>query len=438
MAARGVSLSPQLKSAQRQRLAMTPSLRMSLQVLSMRISGVRRLAWELAQDNPFLDVTLPELPSASPAGGKAVDFDHFAHAAVHPIPLSQHVMDQIGLIIRNPDDAAVAYALSDHLSPAGWLDDGAIDQLMADGITRSKAEEVLALLQTMEPAGLFARNLSECLALQLKDRGQLTAQATAVLAHLDAMAQGVAHLATASGLDVEDAAAVLDLLKRCDPKPGAGFRDDDGDVFRPDLIISPSGGGYDVTVNAALMPSLSVTPCAMPEEGDEAGALLLKQARAEVQALQRSIQHRHENLLAAGAILIDRQMAYLKQGEAGVAPFTMSGLAEIMGVHKSTVSRLVEDKLVQTPRGMVAMSAFFSPGVKQPDGRVIASRAIVARIRAHIDAMIAADDQPMPDALLVKKLAHDGIIVARRTVAKYRAAIGVSPRQRRNSAVQQG
>lgn len=426
----GISLTPQVKTAQRQRLAMTPSLRQSLNVLSMRVSAIRKLAIEAAEENPYLDVHLPDLPSPSSAGMGDVDFDRFSQDAIHPITLSAHVLEQLPLIIQNPDERAIAYAMVAYLSPAGWLDPEAFDALSQQGLSKDGFDHILNRLQEVEPAGLFARDLAECLRLQLIDRGQFTNEAEAVLTHLDAMQNGLAALSDASGLSLDQTEIVLRQIKSCNPKPGATFLHDDGDMFRPDLMITPEGDGFTVTINDKAMPSLSVKEDATPS--DDASRLLLEKAHAEVQSMQRSIQHRHERLLAAGAILAEKQSGYLKTGEAGMAAFTMTMLADIMGVHKSTISRLVDGKLVHTPRGMMEMSSFFSPAVAQADGAFVASRAIAEKIRQWIS--IEDKISPLSDGHLQKQLANEGIIVARRTVAKYRQSVGFTPSHARKSS----
>jgi RNA polymerase sigma-54 factor len=410
---------------------MTPGLRQSLRVLSMTVGGIRKLAMDIARDNPFLDAALPDLPPPSSANTSgdidAIDFDRFSHDAVYPLSLSQHVLGQIDLIIAKPDDRILAYGLLEYLSSAGWLEQRAIPEMLARGVDHSDLMAVLSRLQTIEPVGLFARNLGECLGLQLLDRDEMTPMAEAVLAHLDLVPQGLERLAEAAKVSIGEAADVLVSLRRCNPKPGAMFLYDEGDLFCPDLIVTANGQGFDVVVNDDVLPKLEVREDLSAD--DEAARILLDKARAEVQILRRAIRHRHEQLLAAGAYLIDKQMAFLKSGERWIVPFTMTALADLMAVHKSTISRLVDGKLVHTPRGMMEMAMFFDSGVEQPDGRMIASRAITA----YISAIIESEDRshPVSDGGLALKLKDEGIIIARRTIAKYRQKVALPQHQRK-------
>lgn len=408
---------------------MTPSLRQSLKVLAMRIGAARRFAVDLAADNPFLEAHLPKLPDLPSAGASVneVDFDRFHSDAVHPVPLSQHLFAQIGIALTRPEDRALAYGLMEYLSPAGWLEDGAIETMAAQGADQDQLLKVLAQLQQLEPAGVFARDLAECISLQLADRNQLSDDAMAVLARLNYAAEGVAVLAQQTQLPEDRIVEVLGHIRKCDPKPGASFLYDEGELFRPDLMVAISGEMVEITVNDESMPSLSVRQDAAPL--DDASKILLEQARAEVVAMRKSLQHRSERLLAAGTILAEHQLGFLKQGEISIKPLTMTGLAEKMGVHKSTISRLVEGKLIQTPRGMMELSAFFSPAVAQPNGDEIASRAVIA----HICAMIDAEDtrNPLTDTAIADNLANHGIIVARRTVAKYRQQANIPSQHKR-------
>ena len=424
-----MSLSPRLTSSLRQRLAMTPSLRQSLKVLAMRIGAARRFAAELAADNPFLEAHLPNLPDLPSAGaGKSeIDFDHFHHDAVHPVPLSQHLLAQIGVAIPRPEDRALAYGLMEYLSPAGWLEEGAIARMANQGADKAQLRKVLAQLQQLEPVGVFARDLAECISLQLADHNLLSEDAIAVLGQLKHAAEGTAALALKTQLPEDRIIAVLRHVRECNPKPGALFLYDEGEMFRPDLMVEISGKAVTITVNDESLPSLSLRQDAAPL--DDAGKILLEQARAEVAAMRRSLQHRSERLLAAGTILAEHQLAFLEQGEISIKPLTMTELADKMGVHKSTISRLVEGKLIQTPRGMMELSAFFSPSVAQPNGGEIASRAVIA----HIRAMIVGEDSQdrLTDTVIANNLANHGIIVARRTVAKYRQQANIPSQHKR-------
>ena len=419
-----------------QRLSLNPSLRQSMAILAMRGSGIKRLARGMADDNPFLEVVLPPAPPVSSAGvAAAPDFDRFSHDAVHPVSLGAHLVGEIGLLVRDPDLRAVALVLAEHVSPAGWLDPEGAVRASGMGVAGEALEDLLRILQSMDPPGLFARDLAECLRIQLERMGDMDEDAARVLERLDHMGEGgIDGLAGATGLDAGRIETVLKRLRRCNPKPGAAFIHDEGEIFRPDLTVEAVPGGFSVQVNQESLPEIRVADGAGP--ADEAGRLLLKQARAEARMLTAAIRQRSEMLLAAGGLLARHQAGFLRGGERHIRPLTMQQVADRLDCHKATVSRLVADKLCQTPRGMLELRDFFATGLRQADGGSVAGRAVAARIAEAV----AAEDRARPhsDDALAALLAVDGIGVARRTVAKYRLASSIPRWQDRRSPAAAG
>ncbi len=420
----------------RQRLAMTPSLRQSMMVLAMRLGDLRKFARQLAEDNPWLEVHLPDaplgaLPLSSTGQGMDFDADRVDHDRLHPMTLAEFITRQIGQNFPNPDQRAIAFAMVPYLSPVGWLDQDAIPALMQKGLDEGDLNDVLTRLQGLEPSGVFARNLAECLSLQLDDQDRLTSSLKAVLNHLEALENGLEALAEAADLSVEEVMDALSAIRRCDPKPGASFIADDGDIFHPDLIISEKGDGYTVTVNKGLMPEVSIKEDLIAD--DDASKILLKKAKDDLQILGRSMAHRQEMLLAAGSLLVHHQAAFLKSGEAAMQPLSMTALADELGCHKGTVSRLVADKMVDTPRGMMMMTDFFSAAIPQPNGQAIASRKVLALMRERLKDEDA--HHPLTDQQMVEYFKKQGITVARRTIAKYRQEAGILGQSKRHQAL---
>jgi len=406
----------------RQRLALTPQMRQSIAVLSLRGAGISRLASELQSGNPFLEVTLPaDAPLSQHGRNLPPEMGYISQEDVHPITLAEHLFRQISLSVRDQSHKAVAMALVEHVSPSGWLDASGIEAAASMGMTGAAFEELMARLHELEPVGVFARSLSECLRIQLADRGKLTSAAMAVLEHLAVLPEeGISGLSRLAGLDPSEIETVLAGLKSCNPRPGAGFLVDRGDIFRPDLIIERSATGYTLTVNQDSLPRVEVSA---GEGDDDASRLLRQKAKEEAAWLNAAIRQRSAMLLEAGTILLKVQKGFLDKGDAEIMPYLMQDLAEDMGCHKSTVSRLVANKLCLTPRGMIPLKDFFATGLAQPDGRRIAGRAITARI---VELVVEEDPSlPLTDDDLGKKLAQCGMTVARRTIAKYRQLAGL-------------
>ena len=419
MALVGIGQSPNLK--RQQKLAMTPALRQAMVIMAMRVGDLRRFAISASEENPYLEAILPELPHQNFGDDQGFDFDRIDYSSQHPTSLIDHIMPQIGMAFHDPDEKAMAFSLVEHLAPSGWLDSQAWDICSARGMTQNEFDHVLSKLQKLEPTGIFARNLAECLKLQLDDLDLLNDNIMLVLNHLDWLHEGIDRLSEKTGLSEDKIMTSLSAIRRCQPKPGAGFTHDQGDIFHPDMTIDKTEQGFVVTINQGMMPSLVVHK---EDTKDEASKLLLKQAQEDARLLSRTLVRRHEMLLALGQKFIQHQSAFIDNGETEILPLTMASLAEEMGVHKTTIGRIVSDKLVMTPRGMLALEDFFSPRVNQPDGQAIASRKIIATLRA----LLNQEDQasPMNDQELALALEEKGIIVARRTIAKYRQKIGYS------------
>ncbi len=412
------------------RLAMTGSMRQSLNLLAMRTSAIRRYAIDCASQNPYLDLDLPSLPnfpSASPAAD--FDFGRLDAARHQQVSLVEHIAGQIGTSIKNSDDRSTAYGLLDYLTPAGWLATGAADDLVAAGFDGGQIARVLGVMQGFEPAGVFARSLSECLALQLAERNQLTLAAAAVLDCLgDYLGGGLENLQEKTGLSVDALGAVMANIRGCNPKPGAAFTYETGDIFRPDFMVSFDGDEVTITVNEADLPQISV---ADSNGNDDAGSKILRAKAHEVaRDLRRSIAKRSEMLLLVGGLVANHQVDFIRHGELSIKPLSMASIADKTGHHKSTISRLVADKLVSTPRGMVDFADFFAAGIIQGNGDSIAGRRIAAMVRS----MIASESRPLSDTEIQHNLQVEfGIAIARRTAAKYRQAAGILPFHKRQS-----
>ena len=413
--------SPRQQIRQMGRLALTPTMRQSLRLLAWRNYEIVRFVRGLAAENPFIAVDYqepkPRLPSLS-VGEEA--FASARLAGVSDISLSQYLLDAVDRLFPLGRVRGVALALVAHVDAAGWLDADAPKTAAAYGMAGAEYEGLVRRLQSVPIAGLFARNLEECLRLQLEDRGELDALMRALLPHLSLLLSGGEDaLAAASGLTQAELKQGLARLKRLDPKPGAQFRHDDGDIFRPDILVEAQEDGYAITLNQANLP---VVRLADDVVGD---ADLLKKAEAAVAALNAHISARSRMLLALTQFVVARQGAFLRAGESALEPLTMADAARQLACHPSTITRLVQDKLVLTPRGMVELRAFFSVGVAGKTGKTIASHALNAYLLTEIES--EDKTKPLTDGTLAEMLdARYGITLTARAVAKRRAKLHIA------------
>ena len=327
----------------------------------------------------------------------------------------------------------IALHLVEALEPSGWLGQP-LDQIARDaGAKPDEAAAVLTALQRMEPAGLFARDLRECLWLQAEDRGEDCPAMAAVLDHLALAACGdLPALARACGIAEGEAARCLASIRGMNPKPGAGFSHDPTLARAPDLIVAREGGAWRVALNRSALPAIRVSgpgggPGGAPGGGPGRRVPLdpgLGEALRAATWLQRAVQQRNRTTLAVAAELVRRQTGFLENGASALSPLRQRDLALAVGMHESTVSRVVAGLTIATPHGVFAVKALF-PHASGADG----TGPSAAALRHRIAALVRTEDpaRPLSDGEIGARLAAEGVAVARRTVTKHREALGLPP-----------
>lgn len=385
-----------------------------------------------AAENPCLTLTLPQAdpdtdaPDRTDAERRTVpgpwrpaflgSGDEIDTLRAQADGLHAHVARQIGLIFRDARARDIAMIFLEHLEPSGWLGAPLEDIARQAGCSMAEAEAVLTRLHEVEPAGLFARSLAECLRLQLEEAGDLTPRMARLLDALPLLAKGdTAALLSHCEVDAEGLAALVTRLRRLDPKPGSHF-DDAPELRRaPDLIAERDElGQWHVALNSATAPRIAITP-----QGGAEHRAALKEARW----LERTVSRRNALVLDVAAHVLSVQREFLEQGPVHLKPLSCADVAEKLGVHETTINRVRNGLLIQTPRGMMSMRAFFARGgTGHRDGSHVPAEAISARIAD----LIAAErpDKPLTDQQLATRLAEVGLRVSRRTVSNRRRMAG--------------
>lgn len=411
---------------QSQRLSLNTRLLASIRLLGSDAAGLSRYLEEAAAENPQLVLAAPPagdwLPRWSEpfrrlSGGDEVE----ALAGAGP-SLQAHagrVVDGLGL---RGAEARLGEALVMALEPSGWLGRPLAALAAEAAVPPEQAGALLARVQAAaEPAGLFARDLAECLRLQAADAGWLDGLAEGVLARLPLVAQG-ATVRIASALSVPASAVeiVIRRIRGLDPKPGAQFSACAAPVRAPDLVAVRRAEGWEVGLNHSALPALRLAEDKGP-------------GRAEARALIRLVEGRNATLLRVGQEILSRQVAALEAGPGALQPMTMAEVAAATGLNQSTVSRAVAGTAVDTPQGTWWLRRLFSQSVRGEGPAAASLREALAR-------MVAAEDPaaPLSDAALSAALAGAGAPVARRTVAKYRAMLGIPPAHRRQKRDRKG
>jgi RNA polymerase sigma-54 factor len=330
-------------------------------------------------------------------------------------------------LVALPDlgDRMIASALIDGLDEAGYFR-GDLGEIAAQlGAPLKRVERVLSVMQTLEPTGVFARDLAECLKLQLIERDRFDPCMAALIAHLPLLAKrDLAALRRLCGVDDEDLADMISEIKRLDPKPGRAFAGAPEPLAIPDVIVTAAqDSGWRVELNAEALPRVLVNEsyAAVVKRGasrDDDRQYVSTQLQS-AHWLTKSLEQRARTILNVASEIVRRQDAFLVEGVASLKPLNLKTVADAIGVHESTVSRATSNKYMATPRGLFEMKYFFTASLPSSGfGEAHSAEAV----RFKIKQMIDAEDprQVLSDDDIVDRLRKLDIVVARRTVAKYR------------------
>lgn len=387
---------------------------------------------ELSVDSDWSD-TYQDVGSASSVGSNAHDFERDTPSQ----SLQSHLIWQLAMTDFSPREQLIAETLIDAvddngylLQPLNELRDGLRHQQL-DGLNQRDIESVLLRLQQFEPTGVFARDLRECLMLQLAtlpdDTPLLTPTRRLVRQFLEALGRDDRRLLKRRlGLDDEQLDDVIQLIRSLDPRPGSTFGNAESGYVIPDLVVHHDEQGWHLTLNPDAMPRLRIQPdyASLIKRADKSqDNQFLKEHLQEARWLIKSLTSRNDTLLRVGREIIARQIGFLEHGEEAMKPLILADIAETVEMHESTISRVTTQKYVHTPRGVFELKYFFSSQISGQDGDGHSSTAIRARIKKLIQDEPAK--KPLSDSRLVTLLGNEDINVARRTVAKYREAMGI-------------
>ena len=478
-----MTLAPRLDLRQSQSLVMTPQLQQAIKLLALSNVELEGFIAEELEKNPLLSsdgenrvVEAPEALAKEPisatsadelisrgtgeadapldvdfqaetfhhdgptdsahgsSSAEAIDFDSFA---AHEETLCEHLMRQAEIAF-SPREMIAATQLINDIGDAGYLESALIDHSDRLGIALAELEGVLATIQTFDPTGVGARSLAECLALQAKDVDRYDPCMALLIDNLELLALGrIAQLQRMCGVDDEDMADMIRELRSYDPKPGLRFGASSADVVVPDVIVTPTRSGWSVEINAASLPRVLVNQKYRSELTRGAKTretrMWLNENVQSANWLVRALEQRQQTIIAVATELVRQQQGFFTHGVAGLKPLTLKMIAEAVDLHESTVSRVTSNKYLSCPRGVLELKYFFTGGIAATDGGEAAS---ALSVKAAIKALIAqeAADDILSDDTLVELLREKGFDLARRTVAKYREAIGIGSSVQRRRA----
>ena len=361
------------------------------------------------------------------------------NVAAKEMSLRDHLLGQINVDVIDAPDRLIAIQLLDLLDDSGYLT-GDLAQLAQQlGCERTKLNDILTQLQTLDPPGVFARDLAECLKIQLRESGRLTPKLERLLQHLDLLARrDFTVLRRICNVDSDELAEMIAAIKTLNPKPGAVFDEVVAQPVTPDVIVRPRPGGqWSVELNNDNLPRVLVNNRYYAVVSNKARSKTEKEYIAErlqsASWLVKALQQRAETILRVATTLVAEQEGFLSKGIQHLKPLTLGHVARILEIHESTVSRVVNNKYMATPRGVFAMRYFFDSAIGQQDaGEVISAEALRFKIKALIER--ETPDDVLSDDRIVDILRRDGCEVARRTVTKYRELLQIPSSVQRRRA----
>ncbi|MGH8292852.1 MAG: RNA polymerase factor sigma-54 [Gammaproteobacteria bacterium] len=456
---------------QTQRLSMTPEMRQALGLLQMSALELRDTVQNALEHNLLLesdadqaetqfpdaaepaaeppgeegaaaeagdaeDLPLADLDSADPAStlGQGGEEDWPEPAASTGASLHEHLRAQLDLAHLSACDKAIGALLIDSINDDGYLGDDLEELRLAYGDQEARPEPeemeaVLHHLQALDPPGVAARNLAECLGIQLRQQPVTPARDLAlqlVGKHLeDLAAHAHSQLARLLNVSPQELAAAVALVQSLNPRPGTALAPGTVDFVIPDVVVSRRDGRWVVELNPETAPRLRVNAlyaAALGRRRNGTNADLGRQLQ-EARWLVRSLRMRNVTLLRVAQSIVRRQMEFLNRGEEAMRPLMLKEIAAELGLHESTISRVVANKYLAAPRGTLAFRHFFSNELSTDDGGALSATAT----RALIRKLVAGENpqQPLSDDRITRELVSRGIRVARRTVAKYRESMAI-------------
>jgi RNA polymerase sigma-54 factor len=415
---------------------------------AVEFGATEREDWENGTEREDFD-GIRETPSKGTAP-EGDDYDPMERNSAG-ISLQDHLHEQLRGMRLSPTDRAAVMVLIESLNEDGYLadaleeiarrlagiaDDGAVEPQDVEAFEEllSRLQCALKWLQNLEPLGVGARDLSECLVLQLRAGPRCEAQAIAVLVckhHLALLARrDYKKLMAATGADEELLKAAQALIVRCEPKPGRPFTKAEANIIVPDVIVQKAGRGWKVMLNPDVMPKLRINDLYAQAIKQQRGARTesgagLSARLQEARWFMKNILQRFDTIQRVSQAIVERQKGFFSHGAIAMKPLVLREIADELGLHESTISRVTTAKYMSTPFGTYELKYFFGSSLNTEAGGNASSTAV----RALIKQLVAAEDakKPLSDSQLSLMLEEQGIQVARRTVAKYREALKIAP-----------
>ncbi|TAN37185.1 MAG: RNA polymerase sigma-54 factor [Verrucomicrobia bacterium] len=464
---------------QRQQMLLAPQLRQSLELLQVPVLELRTLVQQELERNPTLEEKPAENERVEVENGEddakraeeqefqdefkklaalddewreyfrqsqsvrpynadeAAKREFLMNSLTRSVSLQEHLLYQLHLASLSEHDQKIGELIIGSITDDGFLTTAPEEMAAAGGHAAGEIERVLATIREFDPIGVAARDLPECLLLQLERLGKKDSLAAKMVQqHLEDLgAKKFAQIAKAQGVTLEAVQTAGRLIATLEPKPGRRFSSEESAYVTPEVLVSKVRGEYVVMMDNEQMPHLSISKHYRQLMEDPATSREVKSyIREKIRAgafLIKSIQQRQQTIFRIATEIIKVQHDFLERGVTQLKPLTMAQIATIIGVHETTVSRAIANKYMLTPSGLFEMKYFFTPGYQTADGQSVSNKVIKDAIAQLVAAEAAA--HPLSDQAIVAKLKEKGMNVARRTIAKYREELKILPSHLRKS-----
>jgi RNA polymerase sigma-54 factor len=444
---------------------LAPQLQQSLQILQVPMLELRNLIQQEIQANPVLEEEITEpsiedrqreqdefkeeferlakldeewrdyMAQNNSYSGKSQEEEErrqfFFDSIISHETLQQHLMEQLNNGDLAGDDRKTAELIIGNIDDLGFLQSPLEEMSQNTGVALEDLQRVLEVIQTFHPVGVGARDLRDCLLIQLRRIGkEQSLEFRIVEKHLDDLGKRrFPEIARRLGTTVEQVQRCANFIATLDPKPGQIFSADPNNYVLPDVDVTRIGDGYQITLNGEQIPHLRISNTykdlmSQDHNGNEVKDYIRDKIRSG-KFLIKSIHQRQQTISNIAHEIVSRQKEFLEKGSAFLKPMTMVQIAEAVGVHETTVSRAISGKYIATPQGVFEMKYFFTPGYQTAGGEAMSNTSV----KEAIAELVKGEDakNPLSDKEIVEILSSRGIPIARRTVAKYRSELNILP-----------
>jgi RNA polymerase sigma-54 factor len=443
-----------LVQEQRLKMVMTPELRQAIQILQYSAADLLQYIEEQMMENPVLELEEQLVRPKGEEGNPSQELERWIsyiskkHSYTSPGRYSEEKENAIERVASAPESLTdileeqlldhsldpvakkVCLYLIGNLDEKGYLDIESGDVCKRFQISQEKFERCLSVLHSMDPAGIGARSLSECIEIQLLRKEEPNRLAVEIAKRfLPEVADGkLRKIAHALGVDVLEVQAAIDEIKTCNPRPGAGYADSSPRYVHPDVVVEKVDGEYVIIMNDSDFPRLTINSryqqllVQKDLYGDEATSYLKNWMQSALW-LVKGIEQRRDTIYRVAETIVAKQQEFFEKGLDYLKPLTLKQVAEEVGLHESTISRATQHKYIQTPRGLFPFRFFFPSGLATETGDDLSQKTV----KNKIQQLIAEEDKenPLSDQKISDRLKMEGIRISRRTVAKYREEMGI-------------